>query len=101
MYFFLTLSYTHIVPSKSLQGIKSPSNVVWSFAYNFKFLKYIGASLECAELLNMCIFPDEDAKGKEVFWHSSAHILGAALERLYEAKLTHGPVTENGFFYDS
>lgn len=43
----------------------------------------------------------EDPKGKEVFWHSSAHILGAALEKLYGAKLTHGPVTENGFFYDS
>lgn len=35
----------------------------------------------------------EDKDGKEIFWHSSAHMLGAALERLYGAKLTHGPVT--------
>ena len=33
--------------------------------------------------------------------HSSAHILGEALENLYGARLTHGPPTDNGFFYDS
>lgn len=43
----------------------------------------------------------DDPRGKEVFWHSSAHILGEALEGLYGARLTHGPPTENGFFYDS
>ena len=40
-------------------------------------------------------------EGKQTFWHSSAHILGEALEGLYGAKLTHGPPTANGFFYDS
>ena len=43
----------------------------------------------------------DDPRGKEVFWHSSAHILGTALESLYGAKLTHGPPTDSGFFYDS
>lgn len=43
----------------------------------------------------------DDPRGKEVFWHSSAHILGEALEGLYGARLTHGPPTEGGFFYDS
>ncbi|KAL1508523.1 hypothetical protein AB1Y20_004623 [Prymnesium parvum] len=43
----------------------------------------------------------DDDKGKEVFWHSSAHILGEALETLYGVKLTHGPATSTGFFYDS
>ena len=43
----------------------------------------------------------DDDKGKEVFWHSSAHILGEALETLYGVKLTHGPATTTGFFYDS
>jgi len=43
----------------------------------------------------------DDDKGKEVFWHSSAHILGEALETLYGVKLTHGPATAGGFFYDS
>jgi len=43
---------------------------------------------------------DEPA-GKEVFWHSSAHIMGEALESLYSAQLTHGPALDTGFFYDS
>ena len=43
---------------------------------------------------------DEPA-GKEVFWHSSAHILGEALESLFSAQLTHGPALDSGFFYDS
>ena len=48
----------------------------------------------------------DDAEGNEVFWHSSAHILGQALETLYGCKLTHGPPLEpgapsGGFFYDS
>ncbi|XP_068109338.1 threonine--tRNA ligase, mitochondrial isoform X2 [Hyperolius riggenbachi] len=38
--------------------------------------------------------------GQDVFWHSSAHVLGAALEQFYGGLLCHGPSTENGFFYD-
>lgn len=43
----------------------------------------------------------EDAEGKETYWHSSAHILGEALEREFGVHLCHGPPTEAGFFYDS
>jgi len=43
----------------------------------------------------------DDPRAKEIFWHSSAHILGEALETLYGARLTHGPPTDGGFFYDS
>lgn len=43
----------------------------------------------------------DDPKGKEVFWHSSAHILGSSLEKNFGAYLTHGPPLETGFFYDS
>jgi len=42
-----------------------------------------------------------DAEGQITFWHSSAHILGEALESLFGAHLTHGPPTDGGFFYDS
>ncbi|MEZ5315261.1 MAG: threonine--tRNA ligase [Chlamydiales bacterium] len=42
-----------------------------------------------------------DPIGKEVYWHSSAHILAQAVLRLYpEAKLTIGPPIANGFYYD-
>jgi len=43
----------------------------------------------------------DDPRGKEVFWHSTAHMLGQALETEFSARLTHGPPLENGFFYDS
>lgn len=42
----------------------------------------------------------EDPAAREVFWHSSAHVLGAAIELVYGSLLKTGPPTENGFFYD-
>ncbi len=37
----------------------------------------------------------------EVIRHSAAHVMAAAIERLYpEAKFGYGPATENGFYYD-
>ncbi len=46
-------------------------------------------------------FSFADKEGKEVYWHSSAHILAQAILRLYpDAQLTIGPPIENGFYYD-
>ena len=43
----------------------------------------------------------EDAEGKEVFRHTSAHIFAQAVKRLWpQAKLAIGPAIENGFYYD-
>lgn len=39
-------------------------------------------------------------EGKQVFWHSTAHIMGEAVERLYGGHLCYGPPIENGFYYD-
>lgn len=36
----------------------------------------------------------------QTFWHSSAHLLGQALELEYGADLTIGPALEEGFYYD-
>lgn len=36
----------------------------------------------------------------QTFWHSSAHVLGEALESCFGAKLTIGPALEEGFYYD-
>jgi threonyl-tRNA synthetase len=47
------------------------------------------------------ILTDRDPESLEVFRHSSAHLLAAAVLELFpETKLGHGPATENGFFYD-
>lgn len=43
----------------------------------------------------------EDPQGKEVFWHTSAHVLAQAVLRLFpNAKPTIGPPIDNGFYYD-
>ena len=43
----------------------------------------------------------KDKEGKQVFWHSSAHVLAAAIKRLYpEALMTLGPPIDGGFYYD-
>lgn len=42
-----------------------------------------------------------DTGGKSTFWHSSAHIMAEALEKLYPGiKLGIGPSIEQGFYYD-
>ncbi len=39
--------------------------------------------------------------GKDIFWHTSTHIMAQAIKRLHpEAKLAIGPALENGFYYD-
>lgn len=43
----------------------------------------------------------EDKKGKEVYWHSTSHLMAHAIITLYpEAKFGVGPAIENGFYYD-
>ena len=44
--------------------------------------------------------PFTSAEGRNVFWHSSAHVLGEAAECQYQCLLSHGPPVEQGFFYD-
>ena len=47
------------------------------------------------------ILTDKDPEALEIYRHSSAHLLAAAVLELFpETKLGHGPATENGFFYD-
>lgn len=42
-----------------------------------------------------------DPDGKEIFWHTSAHVLAQAILRLYpDAKPTIGPPIDHGFYYD-
>ncbi|CAI5496641.1 unnamed protein product [Closterium sp. Naga37s-1] len=49
------------------------------------------------------LFTFEDDEGRDTFWHSSAHILGEALEQEYGCHLCIGPCTTRGegFYYDA
>ena len=43
----------------------------------------------------------EDREAKNVFWHSSSHLMAEALEALYPGiRFGIGPAIENGFYYD-
>ena len=54
--------------------------------------------LETSCKLEFLKFDHEE--GRAVYWHSSAHVLGEAAERHYGCLLSHGPPTQDGFFYD-
>ncbi|MGQ9747662.1 MAG: threonine--tRNA ligase [Candidatus Caldatribacteriaceae bacterium] len=43
----------------------------------------------------------DDRRGKDIYWHSTAHIMAQAVKRLFPgAKLAIGPAIEEGFYYD-
>ncbi len=43
----------------------------------------------------------DDKEGRATMWHSSAHLMAAAIEELYPGtKFGIGPDVENGFYYD-
>jgi threonyl-tRNA synthetase len=43
----------------------------------------------------------DDPEGKEVYWHSTSHIMAHAIKELYpEAQFGVGPPIEDGFYYD-
>lgn len=43
----------------------------------------------------------EDKEGQQIFWHTSAHIMALAVQRLFpDVKFAIGPAIENGFYYD-
>src|SRR2546429_8270041 len=47
------------------------------------------------------ILTDKHPEALQVYRHSSAHLLAAAVLELFpETKLGHGPATDSGFFYD-
>ncbi|KAJ5732607.1 hypothetical protein N7493_004088 [Penicillium malachiteum] len=49
---------------------------------------------------NVKMIPFSDPEGRSVFWHSSAHCLGSSVECEWGALLSHGPPTNQGYFYD-
>lgn len=43
----------------------------------------------------------EDEKGKDIFWHSSSHIMAQAVKELFPGtRIAIGPAIDNGFYYD-
>jgi len=59
----------------------------------------LAAPLEADAAVEWLTFADPE--GREVYWHSTAHLLAQAVRDLFpEAKLAIGPPIEDGFYYD-
>ena len=63
--------------------------------------KVCDLSLPIAQDAHVRLLKFDDTEGKQVFWHSSAHLLAEALEILHpNVKFGIGPAIEQGFYYD-
>jgi len=61
----------------------------------------VGLDYMVEEDCTLNLFKFDDVEGKDVFRHTSAHMLAQAIKRLYpNAKFAIGPSIENGFYYD-
>ena len=61
----------------------------------------VGLDYMVKEDCTLNLFKFDDVEGKDVFRHTSAHMLAQAIKRLYpNAKFAIGPSIENGFYYD-
>ena len=59
----------------------------------------LGRPIEKDASVKILTFKDDE--GKEIFWHSSAHLMAEAIAELYPGtKFGVGPAIENGFYYD-
>ncbi|KAJ8931611.1 hypothetical protein NQ314_015473 [Rhamnusium bicolor] len=87
-------------PEKSIKVTLPDGKVVEAIAWKttaYDIAKGI-RPLEQDCKLELLKFDDSEAQG--VFWHSTAHVLGEAMERIYGGCLCYGPPIESGFYYD-
>lgn len=63
--------------------------------------KVTGLSYQVNDDIELNIMKFDSDKAKDLFRHSTSHLLAQAVKRLYpDAKLGIGPAIENGFYYD-
>jgi len=103
------------LPDKKTVEVDSGKTYLDVFKENFPQVLKHTLAVKCGDEvfdLNLAVKKPGELKpvtfdsdeGKEVFWHSSAHVLAQAIKRIYPAaQLTFGPVTKHGpgfFYYD-
>lgn len=60
-----------------------------------------GLSEPIQEDAEIKILTFDDKEGRDVFWHSSAHLMAHAVKRLFpQTKFGIGPAIDDGFYYD-
>ena len=81
------------------------STIDGSLAKNAVAVKVNGELVDLSEKLeNNCsleIVNFDSDEGKEVYWHSTSHLMASAVKMLFpNAKLAIGPAIKEGFYYD-
>lgn len=63
--------------------------------------KIVGLQEEVSKDSTVRFVKPDEKEGKEIFWHTSSHLMAAAIQELYPGTLfAIGPAIENGFYYD-
>lgn len=63
--------------------------------------KRMGLQEKVYEDCEINFFKYEDKNGKALFWHTTAHLMAAAIQKLFPDTLfAIGPAIDNGFYYD-
>lgn len=99
-------------PDKSIKSFENgitPFQIAESISHNLA-LRLVAAEVS-GKMVDTDFPINEDAelflhtfdtdKGKEVFWHSTSHLMAEAVKTLFpNVKVTIGPAVEQGFYYD-
>ena len=88
-----------ITPAEIAEGI---SHSLRKKSLSAKFNdKIISLNTPLTESGKLSLLTFDESGGREVFWHSTAHLMAQAIKRLHpQAKLGIGPPIEDGFYYD-
>ncbi|HPR17920.1 MAG TPA: threonine--tRNA ligase [Candidatus Cloacimonadota bacterium] len=63
--------------------------------------KLVDLNSEIKEDAKIELYKFDSEIGKEVYWHSSAHLMAQAVQQIFsDVKVTIGPAIESGFYYD-
>lgn len=90
---------------KGVSAFEVAKSISSRFADNVLAAKVDGKTVDLHSSINndaeIVFLTFDDEEGKEVYWHSSSHLMAHAVQELYpEAKFGVGPAIENGFYYD-
>lgn len=86
-------------------GLAVAETISEGFARNCVAMELAGVKIDLGRTINhdaaVRFITTKDPEGLEIMRHSAAHVMAQAILRLYpNAKLTIGPVVEDGFYYD-
>jgi len=90
---------------QGVTGLQIAESISPALARNVVSCGVNGETVELNRPINedakIALYKFDDEEGKHTFWHTSAHLLAAALQELYPGiQFGFGPAVESGFFYD-